>query len=102
MSTAIYPGSFDPITNGHVDILERSLNLFGRVIVAISTNPAKSPLFTLEERIEFIREALGDKASHVEFDHNQGLLVDYCRQRGATTIGKTNSYSFPKNCKLLV
>jgi len=86
MSLAVYPGTFDPITNGHVDILLRSLALFDKVIVAIATNPNKTPLFALEERIEFIREALGDKSSHVEFDHNEGLLVDYCQKRGATTI----------------
>lgn len=86
MSLAVYPGTFDPITNGHVDILLRSLALFDKVIVAIATNPNKTPLFALEERIEFIREALGDKSSHIEFDHNEGLLVDYCQKRGATTI----------------
>tara|TARA_R110002096_G_scaffold408075_3_gene607074 strand:- start:51229 stop:51717 length:489 start_codon:yes stop_codon:yes gene_type:complete len=86
MSLAVYPGTFDPITNGHVDILLRSLALFDKVIVAIATNPNKTPLFALEERIEFIREALGDNSSQVEFDHNEGLLVDYCQKRGATTI----------------
>ena len=85
-SLAVYPGTFDPITSGHVDILERSLELFDNVIVALATNPAKTPLFTLEERFHFIREALGEKAARVEFDHNEGLLVDYCKKRGATTI----------------
>ena len=83
---AVYPGTFDPITSGHVDILERSLALFDRIIVAVATNPNKQPLFTLEERQTFIREALGSKSSQVEFDHNDGLLVDYCRRRGATTV----------------
>lgn len=86
MSLAVYPGTFDPITNGHVDILLRSLALFDKVIVAIATNPNKTPLFNLEQRIEFIREALGDESSRVEFDHNEGLLVDYCKKRGASTI----------------
>ncbi len=86
MSLAVYPGTFDPITNGHVDILLRSLALFDKVVVAIATNPKKTPLFNLEERIHFIREALGDKSDKVEFDHNEGLLVDYCEARGATTI----------------
>lgn len=86
MSLAVYPGTFDPITNGHVDILLRSLALFDKVIVAIATNPNKKPLFDLDDRIGFIRDALGDKGAHVEFDHNEGLLVDYCRKRGATTI----------------
>ncbi len=85
-SLAVYPGTFDPITNGHVDILERSLALFDHVIVAIATNPNKQPLFSLQERKEFIREALGEKSTRVELDHNEGLLVDYCKQRGANTI----------------
>lgn len=83
---AVYPGTFDPITSGHVDILKRSLELFDKVIVAIATNPAKAPLFTLEERQGFITEALGEKRDRVEIDHNEGLLVDYCRKRQATTI----------------
>ncbi len=85
-SLAVYPGTFDPITNGHVDILERSLALFDNVIVAIATNPNKQPLFSLQERKAFIREALGEQSTRVELDHNEGLLVDYCKQRGATTI----------------
>lgn len=83
---AVYPGTFDPITCGHVDILERSLALFDKVLVALATNPAKQPLFTLRERQDFIREALGDKSERVELDRNDGLLVDYCRKVGATTI----------------
>ncbi|MCP4448432.1 MAG: pantetheine-phosphate adenylyltransferase [Myxococcales bacterium] len=86
MSLAVYPGTFDPITNGHVDILLRSLALFDKVIVAIATNPNKKTLFDLKERKKFIREALGDIGERVEFAHNDGLLVDYCRNRGATTI----------------
>jgi len=86
MNLAVYPGTFDPITNGHVDILLRSLALFDKVIVAIATNPNKTPLFSLEERQEFVREALGEKSSHLEFDSNDGLLVDYCKKRGASTI----------------
>ena len=83
---AVYPGTFDPLTSGHVDILERSLALSDRVIVAIATNPAKTPLFTLEERQDFIREALGGNTDRVQLDHNEGLLVDYCTRVGATTI----------------
>ncbi len=83
---AVYPGSFDPITSGHVDILERSLELFDQVIVAIATNPNKAPLFTLDERQEFIREALGDRIKRVELAHNDGLLVEYCKSVGASTI----------------
>lgn len=83
---AVYPGTFDPITSGHVDILQRSLELFDQVIVAIATNPNKQPLFTLEQRQAFIREALGNDADRVQLDHNDGLLVEYCKGVGATTI----------------
>jgi pantetheine-phosphate adenylyltransferase len=84
---AVYPGTFDPITNGHIDILHRSLAIFDRVIVAIASNVRKTPVFTIEQRIEFIRAALGDhEKDRVEFDSFSGLLVDYCRRRGATTL----------------
>lgn len=83
---AVYPGTFDPITNGHVDILRRSLALFETIIVAIATNPRKQPLFTIEERQSFIAGALGDESVRVSFDAFDGLLVDYCRQRGAKCI----------------
>ncbi len=82
---AIYPGTFDPITNGHVDILERSLALFDEVVVAIATNPRKQPLFTLEERSEFIAEAVG-RDPRVVCDAFDGLLVEYCRGRKASFI----------------
>jgi pantetheine-phosphate adenylyltransferase len=86
---AVYPGSFDPITNGHVDILRRSLAVFDRVIVGVATNSKKQPLFTVEERQSFIRDALGSQghAGVVEYDafENQ-LLIDYARKRGAQTI----------------
>ncbi len=82
---AVYPGTFDPITNGHLDILRRSLAVFDRVIVAIAANVRKQPLFTVEERFDFIRGALGDEP-RVEYDAFDGLLIDYCKQRGAGTI----------------
>jgi pantetheine-phosphate adenylyltransferase len=83
---AVYPGTFDPITNGHVDILTRSLALFDRVIVAIATNPRKQPLFSLEERIEFMQRAMDGKGDRVTYDAFNGLLVDYCRRNGASCI----------------
>jgi pantetheine-phosphate adenylyltransferase len=85
---AVYPGSFDPITNGHVDILRRSLQVFDRVIVIIATNVRKQSLFTVAERHQFIRDALGKDAEdgRVEFDAFEGLLIDYARKRGAQTI----------------
>jgi len=85
MRTAVYPGSFDPITNGHVDILQRSLAIFDRVIVAIAENIRKQPLFTFEERKDHIRAAIGDDA-RVEYDAFGGLLVEYCKKKQATTI----------------
>lgn len=86
ITIAIYPGTFDPVTTGHLDILERSFKLFDRVIVAIATNPRKSPLFSVEERIRFIADAIGDRGNALEFDSFHGLLVDYCHQKGATCI----------------
>lgn len=82
---AIYPGSFDPVTNGHVDIANRGRKLFDRIIVSILHNPKKSYLFTLEERMEMLRESMGD-ADNVEFDTFDGLLVDYAQKRGACAI----------------
>ncbi len=78
---AVYPGTFDPITNGHVDIVRRSLNLFDKVIVAVAENVRKAPLFSLEERAAMITASVDDK--RVEVESFGGLLVDYCRKRGA-------------------
>jgi pantetheine-phosphate adenylyltransferase len=82
---AIYPGSFDPITNGHVDILRRALLLFDRVIVAVATNVRKQTLFTVEERADMIRASVGEEA-RVEIDSFSGLLVDYAKKRGAGVL----------------
>jgi pantetheine-phosphate adenylyltransferase len=73
---AIYPGSFDPITNGHLSLLRRGLQIFDKIIVAIAINPEKKPLFSLEERIEILSSVLKDYP-RVEIDHFQGLLVEY-------------------------
>ncbi|MCK5509127.1 MAG: pantetheine-phosphate adenylyltransferase [Desulfobacterales bacterium] len=83
--TAIYPGSFDPVTNGHIDIVERGLKIFDCIIVAILRNPAKKALFTVEERKEMIEISLS-KHSNVEVDIFDGLLVDYAKKRNAGTI----------------
>ena len=85
-TTAIYPGSFDPLTFGHVDIVERSARLFDRLIVAILTNAQKAPLFTVEERIEIMREILKPRFANVEIDVFHGLLVDYAQQQKAQVI----------------
>jgi pantetheine-phosphate adenylyltransferase len=81
MSVAIYPGSFDPLTNGHLSLIQRGLKLFDKLIVAIAVNPKKTPLFTTAERKAFIRDAFPDE-SRVEVDDFQGLLVDYGKRRG--------------------
>lgn len=85
MRTAIYPGSFDPLTNGHVNIVERGLRLFDKLVVAIASNPRKTPMFSVEERKSILEEALGHDP-RVEVDAFEGLLVDYCNQRGVTVI----------------
>jgi pantetheine-phosphate adenylyltransferase len=86
MSTlAVYPGSFDPITNGHVDIIARGARLFDRIIVAILVNAEKAPLFTMDERVEIGREVF-KPYKNVEIDTFNGLLVDYVERRGAQVI----------------
>jgi pantetheine-phosphate adenylyltransferase len=82
---ALYPGSFDPLTNGHLDILSRARRLADRVVVAILENDAKTPLFSVAERIEMIREILGDEGS-TPVRSFSGLLVDFAREMGATLI----------------
>ena len=82
---AVYPGSFDPITNGHLDLIERGARLCDRLIVAVLGNENKQPLFTVEERMEMLREAVADYPN-VEVDSFGGLLVDYARHKGATAI----------------
>ncbi|MBM43157.1 MAG: pantetheine-phosphate adenylyltransferase [Acidobacteria bacterium] len=82
---AVYPGTFDPLTNGHVDIIRRGVGLFDRIVVAILVNPDKSPLFTTEERGDMAREVFADEP-RVEVDLFEGLLVDYVRRRGAHAI----------------
>jgi pantetheine-phosphate adenylyltransferase len=79
---AIYPGSFDPITNGHWDIMRRALGLFDHVVVALAVNVNKRPLFPLAQRMRMIRDVVGGDA-RVDVDSFQGLLVDYARSRGA-------------------
>jgi len=82
---AIYPGSFDPITSGHLDVIERGSRLFDRLIVAILLNDEKDPLFSVEERMEMLREVLS-AFPNVEVDHFEGLLVDYASARGAAVL----------------
>src|ERR671931_2381451 len=85
MRTAIYPGSFDPLTNGHLDVIERAAKLFDRVIVAIAINESKNPLFSLTERRELVSRAI-QRLPNVEADTFTGLLVDYVEQRSGQAI----------------
>lgn len=84
-SLAVFPGSFDPVTNGHLDIARRGLEIFGRVRLAILQNAEKQPLFTVEERVAILREACRGNAG-IEVDTFSGLLVDYARRAGASVI----------------
>ncbi len=87
MKTAICPGSFDPVTFGHLDIIRRASAMFDRVIVVVGTNAAKRPMFTRRERVEFLRRATAGM-DNVEIDSYDGLLADYARQKNATVIVK--------------
>jgi pantetheine-phosphate adenylyltransferase len=82
---AVYPGSFDPLTNGHVDIIERGARLFDRIIVAVLVNSDKRPLFSVDERVETAREVFRNRPK-VEVDAFEGLLIDFARQRRASAI----------------
>lgn len=83
--TAVYPGSFDPITNGHVDIIRRALRVFDKLIILIAYNPAKSSLFTVEERIDLLKSVIGDEP-RIRIDSFSGLLVDYVKKENAQVI----------------
>ncbi|HLG43131.1 MAG TPA: pantetheine-phosphate adenylyltransferase [Planctomycetota bacterium] len=85
MAKAIYPGSFDPFTNGHLDIVKRAAPLFERLIVAIGDNPAKQPLFEKDERIRLIKE-IARPLKNVDVEAFDGLLVDYAKKRGAKVV----------------
>ena len=82
---AIYPGSFDPVTNGHLDLITRSLGLFDEVIIGVADNEAKNPLFTTGERVDLIRRSVGEH-SGLSVEPLNGLLVDFCRRREAFVV----------------
>ncbi|MFC6438574.1 pantetheine-phosphate adenylyltransferase [Bowmanella sp. JS7-9] len=84
-SKAIYPGTFDPITNGHADLIERAANMFSHVVVAVAANPSKKPLFSLEERVEQIRDITAH-LNNVEVVGFTGLLAEFARQQHATVL----------------
>lgn len=87
MKIAIYPGSFDPVTSGHLNIIRRAANIFDKLIVCVMVNAGKNPMFTLEERVELIRRVTGD-LSNIEVDSSSELLADYARRRGSCVIVK--------------
>jgi pantetheine-phosphate adenylyltransferase len=82
---AVYPGTFDPVTNGHVDLVERSLRIFDELVVAVAANPKKQPLFSLDERIDLFRKAIS-RYRRVKIEGFDGLLVDYVREKKAVGI----------------
>lgn len=85
MRTVIYPGSFDPLTNGHLDVIQRAAKLFDRVIVAVAKNERKRPIFTMEERMQLVSQAI-KHIPHAEADCFDGLLVDFVEKRGGQAI----------------
>ena len=85
MATAIYPGTFDPVTSGHIDILKRACHIFDKVIVAVAHNAQKKPLFTYQERMDLIAATISDLDT-VEVTHFDGLVVDFARKQGATVL----------------
>ena len=87
MRTALCPGSFDPVTNGHVDVIERAAKLFDKVIVVVLINKGKTPMFSAEKRVEFLKKATAH-IPNVEIDSYSGLLADYAKERGAVAIVK--------------
>ena len=85
MKTAIYPGSFDPLTNGHLSLIQRGLAVFDSIVVSIAVNPKKTPLFSIDERKKFILDAMHHDP-RVEVDDFQGLLVDYAKKRNVSVV----------------
>lgn len=85
MTTALYPGSFDPLTHGHLDVVDRAAGIFDRVVIAVLENPGKQPLFSTEERVRMIRQSLGERAG-VEVSTFHGLTIEYARRVGARVI----------------
>ena len=87
MKIAIYPGSFDPITSGHLNIIQRAANIFDKLIVCVMVNGSKSPMFTLDERVEMIRSVVSE-IPNVEVDASDELLADYAKRKGSCVIVK--------------
>ncbi|MDH3348391.1 MAG: pantetheine-phosphate adenylyltransferase [Desulfobulbaceae bacterium] len=83
---ALYPGTFDPITNGHIDIIKRGLRLFDHIIITIAINPNKNPLFSLDERIKMIKQCFSPKNTRISVDVTSGLIVDFAMKKKACAV----------------
>ena len=86
MRTAVYPGTFDPVTNGHIDIIERALRLFDRLYVVVGDNPQKSATFTAKERVGMLKEALKKYNNRIEIEHFEGLLLNYVKRKKSNVV----------------
>lgn len=86
MKKVIYPGTFDPVTFGHIDIVKRAVDLFDKVVITVAINPSKKPLFTTEERVAMLKDSLIEFESKVDIDSFDGLLVEHAKQVGAQAI----------------
>lgn len=86
MKAAVYPGTFDPVTNGHIDIIERALKLFGKLYILVGENPQKDTTFTAEERIDMLKQALKRHNNKIEVEHFDGLLLDYVKKKRSNVI----------------
>jgi pantetheine-phosphate adenylyltransferase len=96
MKRGIYPGTFDPITFGHLDLVKRSVRIFDEVVIAVAPNPRKQPLFYLEERIALIRDSV-EGMKQVSVEPFEGLLVDYARERGRGAIRGFGRFDYDTN-----
>lgn len=85
-TTVVYPGTFDPITNGHVDIIKRALQMYDKVVIVIAINALKEPLFSIDERIKMIRKCFGSSYERIEVDTTSGLIVDFAMEKEACAI----------------
>ena len=86
MKSAVYPGTFDPATNGHIDVIERALKIFDRLYVVVADNPQKAPTFTAKERVEMLKEALKKYNGRIEIEYFEGLLLNYVKNKKSNVI----------------
>lgn len=86
MKTAVYPGTFDPVTNGHIDIIERALRLFDKLYILVGENPQKSTTFTADERVKMLENALKGRNDRIQVEHFEGLLLDYVKKKKSNVI----------------